>query len=364
MILIARKIVLSCGICLALAVPAARAQEVPPDEALEKLLEKLGTPQPDDPKPESGTKPTEAPKPESGTKPTAGDDPAQPESGTKPTAGDDPSKPESGTKPTAGDDPAQPESGTKPTAGDDPAQPESGTKPTAGDDPAPEVEDDALDKLLEGLGESEDRPETTGPPSGTGPGDPDGPDGAGPDGDPLEEDQKALDAELRRILGRVDKKPQQDQPEGGGALSEAIKKMEEVEKKLGEQDTGEQTRERQKEIIERIDTMIAQARQSGSGKGQGQRRMVQQDGPPDQPGQPGDQPGNTGAGVGPQQPQTPDLKDAVTLAKDTWGGLPPALREEMLNVFNEIGLPARKSLIDQYYLSITRKSIAEQGGNP
>lgn len=72
---------------------------------------------------------------------------------------------------------------------------------------------------------------------------------------------------------------------------------------------------------------------------------------------PGDQPNPNpnGKGVGSQKPQRPKLGDVLAGNKDTWGDLPPSLREEMENVFKEEMLPAQRDLIIRYYTSVSKK---------
>jgi hypothetical protein len=60
-------------------------------------------------------------------------------------------------------------------------------------------------------------------------------------------------------------------------------------------------------------------------------------------------------------PKKPTAKSVLAQSKDEWGHLPPELRGEMENVFKEDALPARKTLIDRYYISVTRKSTTTRG---
>ena len=60
-------------------------------------------------------------------------------------------------------------------------------------------------------------------------------------------------------------------------------------------------------------------------------------------------------------PKKPDMKSVLARSKDEWGHLPPELRGEMENVFKEDALPSRKTLIDRYYISVTRKSTGNRG---
>jgi len=305
-------------------VPGSRAQDASTDDALDRLLEKV------DPKSKVG--------------------PAKPAAGEKPTSAKT-EKPES-----RNEEPARPKA-------DQP-------KPRKTTDPA-KVEDQELDSLLEKLGETKDQPKTAKKPEGPGAGEPgEMPPAPGGDGskrgdqpepdDGLSPDKKIIDEHLEELTG-IRRKRGQDrkQDPNSGPMAQTVKKMRDVEKKLGEEDTGEETRGKQKEIVKDFDQLIAQAKQAGgSGSGKPQR-STQQAG--NKPGGQGDKPGSTGSGVGAAMPKRPDAKSALANSKDEWGHLPPELRGEMENVFKEEALPARKTLIDRYYISVTRKSTGNRG---
>lgn len=233
-------------------------------------------------------------------------------------------------------------------------------------------DDQGLDNLLKKLGETPDQPTPDQKPAMPGlPGLP-GPDTPPPSGgdqstDPLKEKDKNLDEHLEGML-RVKKskddqqQQQQQQGEDTGPLTEAIKKMQEAERRLGDNDTGEQTRKTQGDVVKELDQILEQLRQTRSqSKSQQKTKEIQQAGqkPGNQPGQkPGENPGNDGKGTGAQAPQKPSVGEVLAGQKDTWGDLPPHLREEMENVFREEMLPAKRDLIIRYYSSVARKGRA------
>jgi hypothetical protein len=239
-------------------------------------------------------------------------------------------------------------------------------KPKSGDEKpaaASEPKDKALDKLLEKIGESRE----DAAPDGKGPGLP-GQDGGTPapprpgdksKGD-LEGNSKKLDEHLEELTGRRKKDKNQresKQSDGSGPLADAIKKMDEVEQRLRKSDTGETTRKTEGEIVKQLDTILEQLRRASS-QSQGRRtiRQVRQAGNPgNDPNQQGQQ-GNTGTGVGPSKPLRPNPKSVIANNKDVWGDLPPALREEMNNVFREEMLPAKRQMIERYYSTVLKKS--------
>ena len=240
-------------------------------------------------------------------------------------------------------------------------------KPKVGEEP----KDKALDSLLEKLGETKEAPNTTG--RGDPSGDPaDTPKLKGGDvpKDNLKEGQKPLDEHLEELTGRVKKKKSSDkeqQGEGQGQpgdaddsspLGQAVKKMRSVESKLGEDETGEETRKTQGEIVKDLDTLIAQAKKSAQGQGKPGRRIRKQ-GPPNG-NQPDNQPGTdpNARGAGPMK--TADARNTPALVgdKNTWGNLPAMLRDEMENVFRTEMLPNKTKRISRYYDSIKKKSLS------
>jgi hypothetical protein len=229
----------------------------------------------------------------------------------------------------------------------------------------PTVPDEALDSLLEKLGQTRDQPDTLDPTGpfvpGQTPPDPDAREGAGrqpPDvgPDPLDPSRRALDEHLEELTGRIRRKRAPQDPQTG-PLSQTIRKIREVEKRLGENETGESVRQRQREIVKDFDQLIQQARQASRRS----RNQTTQAGDPGS--QPGPNTGNTGLGTPAQRPKTPTAREVIAAAKDEWGHLPPELRAEMENVFNEGALPGRRELIERYYLSINRKAIERRGGS-
>ncbi len=139
-------------------------------------------------------------------------------------------------------------------------------------------------------------------------------------------------------------------------MGDLIKQMREVEQRLGKPDTGDETRQKQTQIVKRLDGLIEQMRLVRS-KSQMMRMMRTGQ----QPGQRGEQAGtDPQQGVGLQKPAAPRPKSVVSADKNPWGHLPPDLRAEMDNVFKEEGLPDKLDLIKRYYLSVSKKSLSRE----
>jgi hypothetical protein len=253
-------------------------------------------------------------------------------------------------------------------AGEPARDKEAAPKPRADAKPAAEkkagdvsAKDQALDNLLEKLGASPDRPaapdEKRGP--GSMPGEPPKEPGPAGPGDRQAQDlngkSKELDEHLEELTGRKRKKKNQDD-EGSGPLSLVVKRMREVEQRLGKPDTGEETRKQQTEIVKNLEQLIEQMRNSSAqSKGQKIRTVML---PGQKPGnQQGQQPGSNASGPPPTKPAKPDGKHANAFNKDVWGHLPDELRQEMDNVAKEGALPSKDELIRLYYLSVSKKSL-------
>src|SRR6185312_8190213 len=114
-----------------------------------------------------------------------------------------------------------------------------------------------------------------------------------------------LDEHLEELTGKRRKKKNQDKGDGeGGPMSELVKQMREVEQRLGKPDTGEQTRQKQTEIVKNLEKIIEQLRNS-SGQSQGKKKLQLAVKPGQQPwSQPGEQ---TGANPG-HAPNSKPLK--------------------------------------------------------
>lgn len=255
------------------------------------------------------------------------------------------------------------------------------SEPTRPGQVAPKDKD--LDDFLEKIGEDKDKPKADGkppePPPGGGAADdmkdqPKGgrgdkqkqerkdqkPDPAKSKGSGLAGDDKDLDEHLagekKKPRGGQQRQQGQKQDEENGPMGDLIKQMREVEKRLGQPDTGEETRKKQTEIVKKLDGVIEQMRLVRT---QSQMMRMMRQGR--QPGQRGEQANaNPQEGVGLQKPANPRPKSVVALDKAPWGHLPPDLRTEMDNVFKEAGLPDKLDLISRYYLSVSKKSLSRE----
>jgi hypothetical protein len=339
---------------MAVAVPGARAQQPtapPKDEALDDLLQNLSEQSKGSTsKAEKSAKAKEA-KAEKSAKP-------QDASAGKPEPKGADSKAKAKGQPGGGTDQAKLGTGSGPggSRGDKPAPSKPGGTSKVSE------KDQELDDLLQKLGETKDEPSPDGRPKGP-PGGGDekpGPQPSGtekPDRNKLNARDKETDEHLEELTGRR-RKRKADDGQRSGKVGEMIKEMKDVEQKLGKPDTGEGTREQQKKIVKNIETMIDEAKRSGSSMGRMVRRVRR---PGQQQGQDeGQDQGALARGVGPQKPLPPTGKHSTAGGKHEWGHLPAELRQEIDNQMHEDPLTLKKELIERYYLSVGKGKLVRE----
>ncbi len=325
--------------------PCVRAQQpaVPKDEALDSLLEKLSDPS-DDPKSSKSGKPEASKSDASAKKDRAKGADTEAKAKGKPDGASDKDKP-------AAKKDAPAVNTDKPAA----------KKP--GESPEVSGKDQELDDLLQKLGETKETPAPDDRPKGP-PGGGDDQKGQQPsqpgktERDKLTGKDKETDEHLEELTGRK-RKRNSDNGQRSGEVGEMIKEMRDVEQKLGKPDTGEGTREQQKKIVKRIETMIEQAKKSGSAMGKMSMRRVNNR-PGQQPGQQGQTPGAMAQGAGPMRPKNPTGKHSTASGKDIWGHLPPELRQQIENQMQEEPLSAKLELIERDYLSVGKGKLIRE----
>jgi len=220
--------------------------------------------------------------------------------------------------------------------------------------------DQAIDDLLEKLGQTKDapspeeRPRNRAAPETKEPSRADKPGPA-----KLGGKDKEIDDRLEEYAGRK-KKRRPSEEQRNGPVGEIIKEMRDVEQRLGKPDPSEDTQNKQKQIVKHIDTLIEQVRKSESSAGRLMMRRVRQ--PGQQPGeQPGDQPGALARGASATKPAKPTSQHSTASGKEIWGHLPAELRDVMENSFKEAELGSKAEMISRYFLSISKgKTIREQ----
>ena len=246
-----------------------------------------------------------------------------------------------------------------------PASPDQ-TKPKS-DQGKVDSKDKDLDKLLEGLGQTPDKPAPDDKKPGGGQGKDDSmppPNQGGGKKDNLKNNEQDLDQRLEEITGKKPKPKNQKErnaSEESGPLGQVVKEMRDVEQRLCDTDTGEATRKKQSEIVKNLDKLIESVKNSPSqsmamrmvreGKDPGQQKQNQPNPDPSQ------QPGAMAQGAQPTRPKDPNKPPPATgLDKSIWGQLPAQIRDLMGNAESETPLPARLELIRRYYLSLGNKS--------
>jgi hypothetical protein len=225
--------------------------------------------------------------------------------------------------------------------------------------------DQAIDDLLEKLGETKDTPspeerprtrpvEEPGEPSEAAK-----PNPAKPSPAKLGGKDKDIDERLEELAGRRKKRrPAGD--ERSGPIGEIIKEMRDVEKRLGKPDPSEDTQNKQKQIVRHIDTLIEKVRRSESTMGKLMARRMRQQSGQEKGREPGDQTGALARGAPPMKPAKPSAQHSTAGGKDIWGHLPAELRQVMENSFKEEGLSAKAEMISRYFLSIGKGKLVRE----
>jgi len=181
-------------------------------------------------------------------------------------------------------------------------------------------------------------------------------------------DADALDRELLKGL---------DDGEDLGAdgeqnpLARLNQEMRRLEALIAQQNSGDDTRQLQTQVVRDLEELIRQARKKskqgnsssgkgGTGKG-GQQASKRRDA--SQPGKQSkqNQSSDTAARQSSkrthdQAAQKPDMADMRELLKGVWGQLPERQREQMLQSYEEQFLPKYEQMISDYF-----RSIAEEG---
>jgi hypothetical protein len=218
--------------------------------------------------------------------------------------------------------------------------------------------DQELDSFLEKLSETKDAPTPEDHPQGGSAGEPQPKQPSRPDKpDPakLGGKDKDLDDRLEEYTGKKKKRKDSDE-QRTGPVGEIIKEMRDVEQRLNKPDTSDETRNKQKQIVRHIDTLIEQVKKSGSSAGRLMLRRVR--GPGHEPGQqPGDQEGTLARGAGPMKPAKPTNRHSTAGGKDIWGHLPAELQQLMEASFKEQSLTAKAELISRYFLSVSKGTL-------
>lgn len=183
------------------------------------------------------------------------------------------------------------------------------------------------------------------------------------------------------LLGSLLKGSDDQSTEDDGLLERVVRGMREAGTRLESNDTGEETRKLQQQVVQSLDELLkaAQQQQQQSQSSASQSPKPQPPGAgqqpkPQQPPQTGAaQPAGEGGG---QQTRSDDaaesteradrgvlreaeIKQRLRLTKDVWGHLPPNLRQQLLNVYSEKHLPQYEELIRAYY-----EALAEQSRRP
>jgi hypothetical protein len=187
-------------------------------------------------------------------------------------------------------------------------------------------------------------------------------------------------AEEDELLKAIDPNAVEEESELS-RITRAIEGMRTAQSKIEARDAGKATQEVQARVVKDLEELIRQLQEQQQtsssspkkkeqNKNQKQKQMIQS-------GKQQDPQNSTAQSKAEQQsggqrseeasrdstertekgePVAPDLAAPRKLAKDVWGHLPPALREELLNVYSEKYLPKYEDLVRRYYEALATKN--------
>lgn len=161
--------------------------------------------------------------------------------------------------------------------------------------------------------------------------------------------------------------------EESNPLERVVAGMRSASERIGQQDTGEQTRAIQEQVIRDLDKLIEQAKQQRknpppprsppSPRDQRQQRQPMPDASDQQ-----EQAGNANSQKDRRQPEDSteradqgsdrerERQRRQRFSIDVWGHLPPKLRQQLLNTYSDKVLPQYEDLVRRYY-----EALSEQG---
>jgi len=183
----------------------------------------------------------------------------------------------------------------------------------------------------------------------------------------------SIDRELIESLRRDSSAAGNESP-----LQRAVRLMRDAQQRIEQRDTSEKTREIQNQVVEDLDKLIKQLQQaqrnpqpnpqsdpSPSPMEFDEREQQQPENSTAQKNQDGqrrrDQEKAAESTERAEQgtPTAAELARREQLEKDVWGHLPPAVRQQLLNVYSEKFLPRYEELVRRYY-----EALAEQNQRP
>jgi len=187
-----------------------------------------------------------------------------------------------------------------------------------------------------------------------------------------------IDEVDRELFGRKSKEPQPDAikrelgeagiSEDENPLLEIARLMQVVERQVGQADSGPQTQQRQKQIVDSLNELIKQARKvcqqakpsdTPSQKVAPRQQVAQPRQDPSRGGQKrGSKPAHTSnARPGQADAHHPNMGQMRAVLRRLWGKLPQRAREQMLELPVEQFLPKYELMIEEYF-----KRLAEEKG--
>ncbi|MBA4018865.1 MAG: hypothetical protein C0483_16985 [Pirellula sp.] len=191
-----------------------------------------------------------------------------------------------------------------------------------------------------------------------------------------------LDEELLQQLGGDEPQPKKQPPKqqgSGGAgprdqeansdnpFVKLSRQVRDAERRLKEADSGEQTQEMQRKIVEDLDKLIAQIEKEQQQKSQSQsqskkpnapqqgKQQPKQPKPGNQPGQEADKPTDSGDQLTDKKNEKPNAGKLQDMLEKVWGELPERQRQDVMQAsFDDF--PAKyQYVIEEYFKTLLKR---------
>ncbi|MCA9003808.1 MAG: hypothetical protein KDA70_00945 [Planctomycetaceae bacterium] len=175
------------------------------------------------------------------------------------------------------------------------------------------------------------------------------------------EDKNQPNRQVEKLKKWVQKNPLPIEP--------IIKEMERAGQLIGEQDQSEEVQRVQKQVVQDLEKLIRLVEQAPKTtmRLQNQNNQQQQEQQQKRQDREGMQKQNNDSQLsqGPARQSTDrqnegqatsgNLSDKNNYAKDAWGHLPPAMRQQLLNIYTEKFLPQYEDQVRRYYEALAEK---------
>jgi hypothetical protein len=189
----------------------------------------------------------------------------------------------------------------------------------------------------------------------------------GKDGDVKPNSKRLVAPDDASLLRTLEKQSAPSQTESD-PLERIDQHMRDVQQRLAQSDSGDETQTLQKEIVDDLETLIEQAKKGGNNNKQQQGKQKRQTSSKQvgQQAQPNNQASEPQDGAKARPGDVSDEQKAANarIVRAVWGHLPEKMREEMQQASQDTGLPKYRSLIELYFRAIAEQNESRRHAAP